>query len=48
MSLTDGGESTVISNEDITNYYRIEGKPIGSLSYSFYKVKVRSWSFWDC
>ena len=28
MSSTDG-ESTVISNEDIYNYYKIEGKPIG-------------------
>ena len=23
------GESTAISNEDIMNYYKIEGKPIG-------------------
>ena len=29
MSSIDNGESTVISNEDITNYYRIEGKKIG-------------------
>ena len=28
MSSTDG-ESTVISNEEILNYYKIEGKPIG-------------------